>query len=148
MASFQYIAVTTGGERVAGVLVGGNEQAILVELETRRLTPISVTEVADKPAGVVRRRVSTRALATHYVQLADLLRAGVPRLRGLRLLGARKANPTLAKVFTELADAVADGSELAGAMAERPDVFTRVHVSMVRAGEKGGFLEMVLARLG
>lgn len=148
MASFQYIAVTGAGERVVGVLAAGNEQAILAELETRRLTPISVKEVAEKQAGVVRRRVSPRALAMNYVQMADLLRAGVPLLRGLRLLGARKSNPTLAKVFTELADAVADGTELAEAMSARPDVFTRVHVAMVRAGEKGGFMEAVLGRLG
>src|SRR5688572_9730274 len=135
MASFQYIAVTSAGERVVGVLAGGNEQAILAELETRRLTPISVKEVQEKSAGVVRRRVSTRSLAMNYVQLADLLRAGVPLLRGLRLMGARKANPTLAKVFTELADSVSEGTELAEAMAARPDVFTRVHVAMVRAGE-------------
>ena len=51
-------------------------------------------------------------------------------------------------VFSELADAVADGTELAEAMSTRPDVFTRVHVAMVRAGEKGGFLEQVLSRLG
>ncbi len=130
------------------MLAGGNEQAILAELETRRLTPVSVKEVEEKSAGVVRRRVSTRALAMNYVQLADLLRAGVPLLRGLRLLGGRKANPTLAKVFSELGDAVADGTELAEAMAARPDIFTRVHIAMVRAGEKGGFLESVLARLG
>jgi general secretion pathway protein F/type IV pilus assembly protein PilC len=148
MASFQYIAVTTSGERVAGVLAGGNEQAILAELDSRRLTPISVHEVQDKQAGVVRRRVSARALATNYVQMADLLRAGVPLLRALRLMGGRKSNPTLAKVFAELADAVADGTELAEAMAARPDVFSRVHVAMVRAGEKGGFLEQVLGRLG
>jgi general secretion pathway protein F len=148
MASFQYIAVTGAGERVAGILAGGNEQAILAELETRRLTPVSVVEVAERQAGVVRRRVSTRALAMNYVQMADLLRAGVPLMRSLRLLGSRKSNPTLAKVFGELADAVADGTELAEAMAARPDIFTRVHVAMVRAGEKGGFLEQVLGRLG
>lgn len=148
MASFEYTAVTMSGERVVGVLAGGNEQAVLAELETRRLTPIKVREVEERAAGVVRRRVSTRALATNYVQLADLLRAGVPLLRGLKLLGARKANPVLGKVFNELADSVADGTELAEAMSARPDVFTRVHVAMVRAGEKGGFLEQVLSRLG
>lgn len=148
MASYEYIAVTGTGERVMGVLAGGNSQAILSELETRRLTPVSVKEIEDRPAGVVRRRVSTRALAMNYIQLADLLRAGVPLMRAIRLLGARKSNPVLAKVFSELADAVADGNELAEAMAARPDTFSRVHVAMVRAGEKGGFLEAVLARLG
>jgi general secretion pathway protein F len=69
-------------------------------------------------------------------------------MRGLRLLGAAKSNPRLAAVFAEVADAVAEGTELAEAMAARPEVFPRIHVAMVRAGEKGGFLEQVLARLG
>jgi general secretion pathway protein F len=147
MPSFRYTAITTTGEKVAGILAGGSEQAILTELETRRLVPVAVTAVKDKAPGG-RRSVSARQLATSYVQLADLLRAGVPLMRSLRLLGARRAQPALAKIFTELADAVAEGKELAEAMSARPDAFTRIHVAMVRAGEKGGFLEAVFTRLG
>lgn len=151
MPSFQYTAITPSGERVAGVLAAGNEQAILAELETRRLVPVVVKPVKEKRSGFRRGpvgRISTRAMAGSYTQLADLLRAGVPLMRGLRLLGGRRSAPALARVFTELADAVSEGTELAEAMSARPAVFSKVHVAMVRAGEKGGFLESVLARLG
>lgn len=147
MANYRYIALTSGGERVVGVLAGASEQAVLAELETRRLTPVQVAEHEER-ASLFGKRVGTRQLATAYTQLADLLRAGVSLMRGLRLLGASKSSPRLAAVFSEVGDAVAEGTELAEAMAARPDVFPRIHVAMVRAGEKGGFLDQVLARLG
>ncbi len=147
MPAFEYTALTSAGERVVGVLTGASEQAVLGELESRQLVPVSVEEQKERRVSI-RRGVSHRALAESYQQLGDLLKAGVPLLRGLRLLGARKSRPRLAAVFQEMADAVADGSELAEAMGKRPEVFPRIHAAMIRAGEKGGFLEAVFARLG
>lgn len=146
MANYRYIALTAGGERVVGVLAGASEQAVLAELESRRLTPVNVNEEEER--GGLRLGVSVRELAGSYTQLADLMRAGVPLMRGLRLLAARKSSARLAQTFGEVADAVAEGTELAEAMAARPEVFPKVHVAMVRAGEKGGFLEQVMGRLG
>lgn len=148
MPSFRYTALTATGERVLGVLTGASEQAVLAELETRNLTPVALAAEEERRRVRRRRVASARQLATAYEQLADLLRAGVPLLRGLRLLGSQKSAPRLAKVFAELADAVAEGTDLAEAMGQRPEVFPPIHVAMVRAGEKGGFLEAVLARLG
>jgi type II secretory pathway component PulF len=147
MPTFDYTALSAAGERVAGVLAAGSEQAVLAELEAKRLTPVAIEARAEGSA-VLRRRISVRKLAMSYSQLADLVRAGVPLLRGLRLLAGRKSQPRLAAVFRELADAVAEGEELAAAMAKRPEIFPKVQVAMVRAGEKGGFLEAVLTRLG
>lgn len=166
MPSFEYIALTAKGERVVGELAGVSEQAVLAELETRALTPVSLSEQQEGArggaGGLSRLRggwfggriASTRQLATSYAQLADLLRAGVPLLRALRLLGGQKARRglRLAKVWAEVAEAVASGSDLAEAMsAANSDgrvVFSPIHIAMVRAGEKGGFLEQVLERLG
>jgi type II secretory pathway component PulF len=147
MASFEYTAVTAGGQRVGGVLAGANEQAVLVELESRQLVPVSIQEQRE-PRALWGGGVSQRLLAQSYTQLGDLLKAGVPLLRGLKLLAGRKAKPRLAGVFKELADGVSEGMELAEMMSRRPEVFPRIHVAMVRAGEKGGFLEAVLIRLG
>lgn len=145
MPTFQYTALTATGERVAGALVGVSQQAVMAELESRRLTPVSIREQRLARRG---RRVGTRRIAQTYLQLADMLKAGVPLLRALQLLGNRRAHPRLASVFRALAEAVAEGEELADAMARHPGIFPRVHVAMVRAGERGGFLESVFARLG
>lgn len=146
MPDFRYTALSEQGERVVGVLAGASESSILAELEARRLSPIRVDAAGNQDASKTR-GVSARVLGQSYSQLADLLRAGVPLLRSLRLLGNRKSKPRLAQVFAGLADSVAEGEELAEAMAKTPRVFSRVHVAMVRAGEKGGFLEDVLDRL-
>lgn len=146
MATFAYIARDQAGKRIEGQLAGASAQAVLVELQSRHLAPVSVQEMREPRSSG--RRVPMRRLAGAYRQLADLLRAGVPLLRGLRLLARSKADERLAAVMTAVADAVADGSRLADAMAAHRDVFPDVQVAMVRAGERGGFLEPVLRRMG
>lgn len=148
MPTFRYTAMTAAGERVSGELAGASQQAALAELEGRRLVPVKIAEAEAGASGPGRRRVSTRAMATAYAQVSDLLRAGVPLLRALRVLAGQKANPRLAECFEALAEEVAQGTDLAGAMSARPETFPPVHVAMIRAGEKGGFLEQVLSRLG
>jgi general secretion pathway protein F/type IV pilus assembly protein PilC len=147
MPVFEYTALNTAGQRTAGVLSGASEQAVLSELESRALTPVSIAARGERRP-LWKRRISTRRLAATYLQLADLLRAGVPLLRGLRLLGNRKSDARLGAVFRDISESVAQGSDLGEAMSRHPETFPRVHVAMVRAGEKGGFLEQVMKRLG
>lgn len=147
MPVFEYIALSNTGQRITGALSGASEQAVLVELESRQLVPVSI-QSKEASRGLFRRRVSTRALATSYVQVADLLRAGVPLLRSLKLLGNRKSQPRLSAVFRDLAEGVSQGDELAEVMQRHPETFPKVHIAMVRAGEKGGFLDGVMVRLG
>lgn len=151
MPTFEYQALSANGQPVAGVLAGASEQAVLAELENRRLVPTEIRETSQGAGAVGAwggRRVSDRALGYSYTQLSDLLRAGVPLLRGLKLLSNRRSKPVLAGVFKELAEGVEKGADLGAVMANIPSVFPPVHIAMVRAGEKGGFLEDVLQRLG
>jgi len=148
MGNFAYIARDSAGRRVTGQLAGASEQAVLGELQARALSPVQVQELRQRQNLLTRRRVGTRQLATFYRQLADLLRAGVPLLRALKLLGRGKSNPRLAEEVSAIADDVADGEALADAMRARGRVFPSVHIAMVRAGERGGFLDQVLARMG
>lgn len=147
MATFRYTAISASGERIEGTLVGDSEQAVLAELDSRQLTPVAVAPAAggsEQSSG----RLPARQLGESYGQLADLLRAGVPLLRGLRLLGGRRSRPRVSRVFASLAQEVEKGSDLAAAMERRSDSFPTLHIAMVRAGERGGFLESVLAQLG
>jgi general secretion pathway protein F/type IV pilus assembly protein PilC len=146
MATFGYIARDTAGAKVTGRLTAATEQAVFAELQSRQLAPVQVRPVRETPQ--LRRGVSTRHLATAYQQLADLLRAGVPLLRALRLLGRGKSNARLAAVMSVIADDVADGSRLADAMSKHAETFPPIQIAMVRAGERGAFLEQVLARIG
>lgn len=146
MPSFEYTAITSGGGRVTGVLAAANEAAVLAELEAKQLTAVSVSEQRERHG--FRRGVSHAKLARSYIQLADLLRAGVPVMRALSLLGNQKSDRRLGAVYRRLAEHVAEGGEISEAMELQPDVFPRIHVAMIRAGERGGFLEQVFSRLG
>lgn len=145
MPTFEYTALNAAGRRVEGLLSGPSEQAVLGELESRRLTPIAI--VPREEARSRGRRISPRALGGSYQALGDLLHAGVPLMRALRVLGNRRSHPRLASAYREVGDGVSQGEDLASAMSRRPEVFPAVHVAMIRAGEKGGFLEPVLHRL-
>src|SRR6202011_2874700 len=89
----------------------------------------------------------SRHMTTFYAQLADLLHSGVPLLRSLDILERQTSQPALATMLREIRARVADGSGLAEAMAQHPKAFTELAVSMVRAGQEGGFLEDVLHRI-
>ncbi len=149
MPSFTYRAVNEGGEQVAGVLTAENYQVALRMLDEQALYPVNVSEGVgqiDTPFSRGR-KVKAHHLTTFYTQLADLLKAGVPMLRSLDVLSRQASQGTLGQLIRELREDVAGGTSLGDAMGKHPYAFSPLHASMVRAGEQGGFLEDVLARI-
>jgi general secretion pathway protein F/type IV pilus assembly protein PilC len=145
---FVYDARATSGQRSKGTLTANSEREVLAMLDARGLFPVSI-----KPAQVASKgrtwgkRVKGRHMAAFYSQLADLLRSGVPLLRSLEILDRQSSQPALAQVIREVRARVAEGTGLAEAMAQHPKTFDELTVSMVRAGQEGGFLEDVLKRI-
>src|SRR5438045_2883162 len=92
-------------------------------------------------------RVKSKVLTTFTRQLATLVDAGLPLLRGLRVLEKQEKNPTLKNIIGELALSIEGGSTFSEGLAQHPKVFNRLFVNMVKAGELGGVLEVVLSRL-
>ena len=86
-------------------------------------------------------------MAAFYSQLSDLLRSGVPLLRSLEILDRQSSQPALAQILREVRARVAEGTGLAEALAQHPKTFDELTVSMVRAGQEGGFMEDVLKRI-
>ena len=146
MATYQYIARTPGGEETRGIMQADSEAVVLRSLDERALFPVRVVERRAKREGL-RANIRMRDVATTYAQLADLLNAGVPLLRALDTLIRAAAHRQLAQVITRVRDAVSEGKALAEAMADHPRVFPPLHAAMIRAGERGGFLEDVLTNL-
>jgi general secretion pathway protein F len=148
MPDFTYTALGKTGDKLSGTLTGASEREISAMLDAKGLFPITITLAGE--AGKSRfgsRGVGGRHLATFFAQLADLLHAGVPLLRALELLERQTPNQRLQGVLREVRQKVADGTGLAQAMAMHPTVFNDLAVSMVRAGQEGGFLEDVLKRI-
>ncbi len=149
MPDYQYIARELSGKQVTGVLTAATEKEVLASLASRSLFPINVEVSASSKASEKQlgKRVPPRILAVFYSQLADLLRSGVPLMRSLELLSRQSTHPALKVVVQEVRDQVANGSRLYDAMRLHPKAFNELMISMVRAGEEGGFLEDVLKRI-
>src|SRR5579871_4714563 len=92
-------------------------------------------------------RVKSKVLTTFTRQLATLVDAGLPLLRGLRVLEKQEKNVTLRDIIGELGTSIEGGSTFSEGLAQHPKVFNRLYVNMVKAGELGGVLEVVLNRL-
>src|SRR5579859_5170567 len=92
-------------------------------------------------------KVKAKVLTTFTRQLATLVDAGLPLLRGLRVLEKQERNVTLRDIIGELALSIEGGSTFSEGLAQHPKVFNRLFVNMVKAGELGGVLEVVLNRL-
>lgn len=149
MPTFSYTARNATGEQVTGTLVADTVNAAARMLDERALLPVEVAEQRNERSLLTRgpRRVSLSKIGVTYEQLADLLRAGVPVLRALSVLGKQSSDPVLARVLREVHDDVAGGDSLADSLDRHPHAFPPLHASMVRAGEAGGFLEDVLTRM-
>jgi general secretion pathway protein F len=151
MASFHYIARNLQGQRVTGVLQAASDAAALRALDDRKLFPVQVTPAAEPGQGLLAQlsagRVRASEVGAVYSQLADLLGAGLPLLRALSTLTRTNANPTLVALIQKVHDDVAAGKSLADAMSQHPKAFTQLHCAMLRAGERGGFVEQVLTNL-
>ena len=149
MPTFSYRARNPNGEPVNGTLVADTPAAAARMLDERTLLPIEVAEVKTSGGSFLfgSRRISPAKVCILYEQLADLLRAGVPVLRSLQVLSRQASSPALSRVLKEVHDDVAGGATLADALDRHPHAFSHLHVSMIRAGEKGGFLEEVLSRV-
>jgi type IV pilus assembly protein PilC len=92
-------------------------------------------------------KVKSKVLCTFTRQLATLVDAGLPLLRGLRVLEKQERNATLKDIIGQLAASIEGGSTFSEGLAQHPKVFNRLFVNMVKAGELGGVLEVVLVRL-
>ncbi|MFM8274144.1 MAG: type II secretion system F family protein [Gemmata sp.] len=150
MPDFTYEALAKTGAKSTGTLTANSEREAALILDGRGLFPLKIglaKTQAGAAGGLFGGRVRGRHVATLYSQLADLLHSGVPLLRSLELLERQSTNTTLKSVLRDIRSRVADGTGLAQSMAFHPKVFNELAVSMVRAGQEGGFLEDVLKRI-
>ncbi len=146
MAEFTYEAISATGQRSTGKLSGNSEREIAAQLDAKGLYPVRITPI-HRTVGRLGGGVRARHMAVFYSQLADLLRSGVPLLRSLDILERMNAHPNLQAAVRDVRAKVAEGTGLAQAMAQHPKVFDELAISMVRAGQEGGFLEDVLKRI-
>jgi len=160
MAVFQYIALDSKGDQTTGTVDAASEADAIQQLRTQGLYPTQVVEagkgkLSTKKAGKGKKaakakvggRIKPKILMIFTRQLATLIDSGLPLLRGLTVLGKQEPNPVLKATITGLADSVQGGSTFSEGLAQHPKIFNKLYVNMVKAGELGGVLEVVLTRL-
>ncbi len=152
MSTFAYVARDQKGARVTGSVEAGSVREATSQLSARGLFPVEVksNESVSAFASMKKRtkRVKGQTMATFYLQLASLLRSGVPMIRALTVLSQQSGDATLSEVLVDIKGRVEDGEPLAQAMSRYPRVFSDMGVNMSRAGAEGGFLEDALERVG
>src|SRR5919199_2014326 len=147
MPEFTYEARARTGQLSNGTLTAGSEREAMAILDARGLFPVRIQAAQSHARSRWGKRIKGRHLATLFSQLADLLHSGVPLMRSLEILERQSALPAVGEVMREIRADVADGTGLSEAMAKHPHIFNELTVSMVRAGQEGGFLEDVLKRI-
>lgn len=145
MSEFLYSAVNGSGQKISGQLQATSRGEALQTLARQALMPLSLKET--RSTQLRSQRVPAAAIAAACSLLADQLDTGVPLLKALRVLQQQSSSPGLKVALDRIAARVADGASLADAMAEQQSLFGDLEISMVRAGEEGGFLDDSLQRL-
>jgi len=150
--TFQYKAATTDGGTVSGVLSGSNRNEIAEQLHALGHIPIRIDETAIREEKKrarfrSRQRVSDEQVADFTRDLSTLLRAGITLDEALSILGTLAEGEPLGEMLAQIRERVKGGSTLADAVEEHDRVFDRLYVNMLRAGESGSALELLLERL-
>lgn len=153
MAQFQYRAMTGSGAVVRGMLEAPTRDQVVRQLRTRGLYPLDTSERGEggfaslfSKALRFRNRVTLKGLAMVTQELATLLKAGLELDRALGILIGLSDIGALRAPFESVRNRVRDGMSFGDALAADP-VFPKFYVSMVRAGEHGGTLDVTLQRL-
>jgi general secretion pathway protein F len=147
---FLYRAADRGGHTIDGVMEAPDARAVIERLHKESYFPVKVSPHAERKAWPTLggRRVRQRDLLAMTQQLATLFEAGLPLDRALAILQELAPSAKLGEIIADLLRSVRGGASLSDALAKHhPRPFSRLYINMVRAGEKGGVLEVALRRL-
>ena len=150
--TYAYKVRDRDGKMAAGSMEAESEEAVVGRLRQLGYAPISIEP--EKGAGLKTEvklpgtgRVKLKDLAVFSRQFATMINSGLSLLRSLTILGEQTSNRRLGEVIIQVRAEVEKGTSLSADLARHPKVFNRLYISMVRAGEIGGFLDQVLVKV-
>jgi len=150
MPIFTYRGRARGGRLITGQVEASTPLAVAAQLRQRR---ILATSVREKPEPLRLKipgfggRVKDKDLTVFTRQIATMINAGLPLVQSLEGLASQQPNKQFQRILTKIREDVEGGSTFAASLKQHPTVFTPLYMSMVEAGEAGGFLDTVLNRL-
>jgi type IV pilus assembly protein PilC len=173
MPKFSYVALDSRGQESTGLVEAASTNEAIGQLRQAGFFPTNVyeegkggrvggkvakraakadraTQPREKGKGIVlfqRKKVKPKVLMIFTRQLATLIDSGLPLLRGLTVLSKQERDSVLKNTIDKLAESVQGGNTFSEGLAQFPRIFNELYVNMVKAGEVGGVLELVLTRL-
>jgi type IV pilus assembly protein PilC len=162
MPFFAYSAVDAQGKTHQGTLEANSVADATAAIKKQGRFPTNIAETTAATGKVKGKglsfsfslgggagtgKVPAKVLTVFTRQLSTLISAGLPLLRSLRTLSKQEKNQNLKKIMGMLAESVEGGTTFSEALAQHPKAFNKLYVNMVKAGELGGVLEIVLTRL-
>jgi type IV pilus assembly protein PilC len=157
MPKFSYTAVDARGKQANGFVEANDQNEAITQIRQLGFYPQRLDEAKEEEMGAATEtkakvkkggaKVKSKVLTIFTRQLATLIEAGLPLMRSLNTLAKQERNPVMRATMVSLASAVESGGTFSEALAQHPRIFDRLYVNMVKAGELGGVLEIVLTRL-
>src|SRR3974390_1533915 len=148
MASYLYVARETGtGREIRSAVEAASESAAIAALLNRNLLVVSIQEKIGKKGRTSGGRVALADLVIFTRQLATMVDAGLAMVQSLQALADQTTNKVMRDVIRDVCTRVESGDSFSEALQKHPKTFNRLYTCMVAAGEKGGLLAEILARL-
>ena len=148
MPSFSYVARDTAtGREIRAAVDAASEQAAIAALLNRNLLVVSIQEKVGKKGKTAGGKVSLADLVIFTRQLATMIDAGLAMVQSLQALAEQTTNKVMRDIIKDICARVEAGDSFSEALSKHPKAFDKLYVSMVGAGEKGGLLAEILARL-
>ncbi len=148
MASYVYVArETASGREIRSAIEAVSEQAAIANLLNRNLLVVSIQEKIGKKGRTSGGRVALGDLVIFTRQLATMVDAGLAMVQSLQALAEQTTNKVMRDVIKDVCTRVEGGDSFSEALQKHPKVFSRLYICMVAAGEKGGLLAEILARV-
>ena len=160
MSSFQYTAIDKAGKQKSGKIQAASDTEARAKISSQGLmvTKVFADTKQAKKQHVKERKggggginfgpvISEEGITVFTRQIATLLNSGLPLVRALEVMIRQEDNPRFKQVLVSLSETVQSGSNLSDGLVQHPKIFDKLFVNMVRAGEAGGVLEVVLSRL-
>ncbi len=150
MLTYKYTAKdSASGQKVKAVVEAESEQAAAKLIHDSGYSPISIIlqDTGSKGLGRITNHVRTKDKILFSRQLATLINAGLPLVQSLRSVAGQTPSKPLKAVINQVINDVEGGQAFSAALANRPDVFNQIFISLVAAGETSGTLDQALERL-
>lgn len=147
MPVFSYRATTIEGAIVEGVIEAADEKSAIDRLKNTGYIPLTIAAPRESAKRKFSLRSSKGSLLTFTTELSALLGAGLPLDRSLNILSGISENTEMKDVVHAVLKSIREGSSFSEALQKHPKIFPKLYLNMVRAGEAGGVLDVVLDKL-